>query len=335
MGRKNGIIFTVMLLIGSAIFYWSMRTVNMVKLLHDLAHANWWWFIVAVIAMLIYLVMEAAIVKVFVDTQHEKLNWYNALRVPLVEQFGNGITPFATGGQPMQMFAMAQAGVDAGRAGSILLMKFVVFQGMIVINFLIALVISFHYIEAKVHALSLLLILGFLVHLAVITLLLLVMYWPKLTESMVKLVLWPLKRFRKTSYTKWSVILADKISNFHDESQRMGHNGLAIGKAIVLTFIQLFFYYLIPYFVLLGLGVQHINVVLVTAFNVLIFMIISLFPIPGGTGGAEASFQVVFSTFLSSQATLVLAMLIWRFITYYLGMFLGIIALNMSVKKDT
>ena len=56
---------------------------------------------------------------------------------PLIEALFNGITPFASGGQPAQLFALLQSGVDAGRATSILLMKFVVYQSMIVLNFIV------------------------------------------------------------------------------------------------------------------------------------------------------------------------------------------------------
>ena len=107
--------------------------------------------------------------------------------------------------------------------------------------------------------------------------------------------------------------------------------GLLI-KISLLTLVQLFFYYLIPYFILLSLGVTHVNVLLVMTMHVLIVMIISLFPIPGGVGGAELSFSMVFSTFISSHGKLVLAMLLWRAVTYYLVIFAGIVAL--AVKPD-
>ncbi|SUP52137.1 Uncharacterised protein [Weissella viridescens] len=57
------------------------------------------------------------------DDANEQITWRDAIRVPLVEQLGNGITPFAAGGQPMQLVALAQSGIDVGRGGSILTMK--------------------------------------------------------------------------------------------------------------------------------------------------------------------------------------------------------------------
>ncbi|MCU7539119.1 lysylphosphatidylglycerol synthase transmembrane domain-containing protein [Weissella cibaria] len=333
MTKRNGIVFVIMLLIGLGIFYWSFRTVNLHEFTQDLRQTNWWWLLVAVGAMVIYLLLEAVVVKVFVNDAHEKLSWKDAIRIPLVEQFGNGITPFATGGQPMQMITMAQAGIDPGRAGSILLMKFVVYQGMIVVNFILALVIGYQYIADKLHAWALFVILGFLVHLAVIVGLLLVMYWPALTNTLVQWLFKPIQRFKPDKATAWRETVDAKIVNFHQESVRMSHDWPALWRAIVVTFFQMMVYYLIPYFIMLGLGVSHVNVILVTAFHILIVMVISLFPIPGGTGGAEAGFAMLFAQFLPNAALLVFAMAIWRLITYYMGMFAGILAFSLSADK--
>ncbi|MCM0583051.1 flippase-like domain-containing protein [Weissella diestrammenae] len=335
MTRKNSFIFVLMLLLGGGIFYFSMRHVDSKAFIQSIHTANWWWLLVALGAMIVYLLLEAVVVKIFVDTEHEKISWRAAIRVPLVEQLGNGITPFATGGQPMQMIALAQAGIDIGRSGSILLMKFVVYQGMIVINFVIALLIGFNYIADKLNQMALLVIIGFLIHFAVIVTLLLVMYWPAFTDRLTTLILAPVKWFNPKKHEQWLATTREKIDNFHAESYRMSRRWGAMGKAIGVTFVQLALYYAIPYFILLALGQTHASFIFVMSLHILIVMVISLFPIPGGAGGAEASFSMLFSSFLPNAATLVLAMLIWRLITYYFGMFAGIIAFNVSARKRT
>lgn len=90
---------------------------------------------------------------------------------------------------------MLQSGIDGGRASSILLMKFVVYQAMIVLNFLVALLIGFHYMVAKMSYLSLFVVFGFVIHFGVIVGLLLVMFWPKFTKRAVRIIATPLKFF--------------------------------------------------------------------------------------------------------------------------------------------
>lgn len=106
-----------------------------------------------------------------------------------------------------------------------------------------------------------------------------------------------------------------------------------MARVCVVTLLQLFFYYMIPYFIMLALGVHGMNLIMVVSLHVLIFMIISLFPIPGGAGGAEYSFSVLFASFIGSGSKLVLAMILWRLLTYYFGMFAGMVALVVKPDK--
>ena len=334
MSRRNWVVLLVMLALGAGIFIYALHDVNLAALIHDFNLINWWWMAVALLCICLYLGLEGVVVKIFMKDRYDDFTWRDALRIPLIEQLFNGITPFSTGGQPAQLLAMLQSGVDGGIASSVLLMKLVVFQAMIVINFLISLLIGFHYISEKLHALSLLVLFGFLIHLAVIVALLLIMYWYHFTKRVTNWVIKPLAWFMKAArYEKMKVTLNEKIDSFYQESLKMKTEYGKMARVCVVTIIQLFFYYVIPYFILLALGVHHINFVMVVSLHVLIFMIISLFPIPGGAGGAEYSFSILFAAYVHSSTKLVLAMLLWRLLTYYFGMFAGVGALAVQPQK--
>lgn len=334
MSRKNWLALVAMLLIGGGIVAYSLRTVNLRLLVQDFFTLNWWWMLVALACICLYLILEGVVVKIFMNNRHADFTWKDALRLPPIEQLFNGITPFSTGGQPAQLVAMLQCGVDGGLASSVLLMKFVVFQAMIVINFLISLLIGFHFIAEKLHALSLLVLLGFVIHLAVIVGLLLVMYWYGFTKRALNLLIKPCAWFMKPQrYERLRISLNEKVDSFYQESLRMKEEYGKMAKVCLVTLCQLFFYYAIPYFIMLALGVHGMNFIMVISLHVLIFMIISLFPIPGGAGGAEYSFSVLFASFIGSGIKLVLAMILWRLLTYYFGMFAGMVALFIKPDK--
>lgn len=334
MSRKNWLALVAMLLIGGGIVAYSLRTVNLRLLVQDFFTLNWWWMLVALACICLYLILEGVLVKIFMNNRHADFTWKDALRLPPIEQLFNGITPFSTGGQPAQLVAMLQCGVDGGLASSVLLMKFVVFQAMIVINFLISLLIGFHFIAEKLHALSLLVLLGFVIHLAVIVGLLLVMYWYGFTKRALNLLIKPCAWFMKPQrYERLRISLNEKVDSFYQESLRMKEEYGKMAKVCLVTLCQLFFYYAIPYFIMLALGVHGMNFIMVISLHVLIFMIISLFPIPGGAGGAEYSFSVLFASFIGSGTKLVLAMILWRLLTYYFGMFAGMVALFIKPDK--
>lgn len=160
------------------------------------------------------------------------------------------------------------------------------------------------------------------------------MYWYDFTKKFIKVTLLPIKWiFNDEKYRNWNKIVDEKINNFYEESLKLKSNWKLLLKISAITFVQLAVYYIIPYFILLSLGVTHVNVIMVISMHVLIVMVVSLFPIPGGAGGAEYSFSVIFSSFIGTGSKLVLAMLLWRIVTYYSGMLSGLIAMLIQPKR--
>ena len=325
----------VVTLIGALILGYFLPKIRLKIWFETLRTANWWWMSAAVLCIALYLGLEGVVTKVLMRGDRS-FTFKKAIRIPLIEQLFNGITPFSSGGQPAQLVAMLQSGVEGGKASSVLLMKFVTFQSMIVVTFLISLLIGFRYLAQKISYLSWLVLLGFLIHLVVIVGLLLIMYCPAFTTRLTGLCLKPLGWFMSPDHLRRIQIQLDhKINIFYHESVRLVHQTKLMLKLFLITLFQLAFYYLIPYFIMLGLGYYHVNLLMVVSLHVLIFMIISLFPIPGGSGGAEYGFTSLFKSYITSPSKLVLAMVIWRFLTYYLGIILGIGAMliNPNSKK--
>lgn len=323
-----------MVLIGVAIFGFEMRDLDFHQVWHTLNHMQLQWLVVAFGVMVGSWLIESVVVKIFVEHEGEHLGFRAALRVPLVEQLFNNITPFASGGQPAQLVALMQAGVEGGRASSVLLMKFVVYQFMVLINFVLTILIGFNRVATHFGALAWLIVFGLVIHVVVIVGLLLVMYQYRLTKRLVGVAVrvcgWFVGRERML---RWQAHMDAKIDTFYAESLHLKREKSKVLRAAGLTLVQLLLYYSVPYFVLLSFGLGHVDVITVMVSHVMIVMIVSLFPIPGGTGGAELSFKTLFASFVATPSQLVLAMLLWRLLTYYLGIVFGIVALAIPVKR--
>ena len=63
------------------------------------------------------------------------------------------------------------------------------------------------------------------------------------------------------------------------------------------------------------------------------YLIGSFVPIPGGTGGLEYGFLQFYGNFVSGSKLKAL-MLVWRFITYFMAMITGFIALMFKRRVD-
>ena len=64
-----------------------------------------------------------------------------------------------------------------------------------------------------------------------------------------------------------------------------------------------------------------------------VMLIGSFVPIPGGTGGIEYGFTKFYGNFVTGS-TLSVIMILWRAITYYFGLILGAIVVNIKEKEN-
>ncbi|GAF41972.1 integral membrane protein LafC [Agrilactobacillus composti DSM 18527 = JCM 14202] len=334
MTRKNKLILVIMFVVGFAIFWWEARTIKLQTLIASFQSLHFGWLILAALIMLLSLMLEGKTLQILLRGRVAYFPYRNALRIPLIEQLFNSITPFSSGGQPAQLIAMMQSGIEAGQASSVLLMKFIIYQMMVLINFVLTMVFGFHEIMTRFKGIAILILAGFTLHVVVIIGLLLVMYQYRLTKKLLSWLTIPLAWFMKPERVqRFKDNMDEKVDTFYAESVHLKREKKKVLIACALTLVQLLLYYSIPYFVILSLGQTHVNFLSVIAMHIMIVIITSIFPIPGGTGGAEYSFKTLFAVFIVSPSKLVIGMLLWRLITYYLGMVFGIVALAIPVKK--
>ncbi|AKP66845.1 lysylphosphatidylglycerol synthase transmembrane domain-containing protein [Companilactobacillus ginsenosidimutans] len=330
MSRKNIFALLVMLGLGAGIFWWEAKDINFESLVNIFKGLNFFWLVIAFVSMLLSYAVEAWVLHTLLKKKEDrKFGWWEMYRIPLIQALFNAITPFSSGGQPAQLVGLMQSKIDGGRASSVLLMKFVIYQGMVLINFVVAMLVSFQSVARHFGGLALLILFGLVIHVVTISFLLMIMYYYNFTKRMVQVVLKPVLFFLKDEKRDKILESADRsIDSFYNESLVLKKERKKVIKAAVLTVLQLFLYYFVVYFVLLALNVHHINLLDVIVMQIMIVMITSIFPVPGGTGGAEVSFKALFAGFIPSASGLILAMFLWRFITYFFGMFLGMIGVS-------
>jgi len=335
MTKKNKGYLALAVILGLIVIVNEMRKVSLKDMATEFSILNWWWVIASVLCILIYWGIEAKIVQVLLKRSNPHFGFAPSYRIPLIEHLFNAITPFSTGGQPAQIIAMAKSGVDTGVATSVSLMKFVVYQVWIVINFLFCLIGGYGYLSNSFSKLKYLVLFGFLIHFVIVIGLLMIMYWYSFTRKLVDLVFKGI-RFFKTGDKIDSLYekTIEKMDTFYQESKYMRDQPILLIKVSILTILQLISYYIIPYFILRGLGIHGVGIYHIVVLHAFITLLISLFPIPGGTGGAEYSFSLLFGTFTVSQSKLVLAIFLWRGVTYYLGIILGLVALTFHQKSS-
>lgn len=258
-----------------------------------------------------------------------------AIQLTLRTQFFNAVTPFATGGQPYQIYYLKQAGIDYASATSLVLENFIVYQIALVTLGLFALISNNLFnIFNKVYLLQKLIAVGFIINTLVIVMMFVVAFSKKLNKVLINIGINVLTKLhivknKEEKLKKWD----ENISKFHNSVKVLLSDKKVFILNIIYNFIALCCLYLIPLFVLYSMGeFNAFNAGIAIVTSAYIMIIGSFVPIPGGTGGLEYGFVQFYGNFVSGSI-LSAMMLVWRFVTYYFGMIVGAIALNIKKVK--
>lgn len=334
MNKKHLWGVLIVLAISAFVLYTDLKSTPLSEILGTAHGLNIWALIMVFGLMLLSYVCEAGILATLAHRKDEpKRSAWSFLRIPIIQALFNAITPMSTGGQPSQLAAMIQMGMEGGSSTSILLMKFIIYQIVVFFAYVFTIIFGFHTVMTKFAGLAVFIAIGFLIHISSIIFLLAIMFTYRFTKRATNWGMDLLGKFmKKERVENWRKATLEKIDTFYAESQKLKKEKNKLVIASVLTILQLLFFYSIPFMVLTALNVPC-SWSSVTQMNIMIIMFMAIIPIPGASGGAEYSFQTLFSTFISSHGALILAMFVWRFVTYFFGMILGIFGWIFKPKR--
>lgn len=308
------------------------------SIVETLTNANLLWIFIALLCFFIALAFEAKAYQEIIQGYEYDYTFKKSYKMLLVTKFFNGITPFSSGGQPMQIYMLKKDGIRLTKATNIIIQNFIIYQAALVVFGLIAIAINYCLkIFTEVTLLKQLVTLGFLVNTLVMVGLIIISFSSKFNQFIVKKgisILSKLKlvKNKEEKQEKWK----EKIDDFHEGTKYLKENKLLCLKAFIYNFIYLLLTYLMPYFVILALhngmpsGVTPLKVVCASAY---VLLMGSFVPIPGASGGIEFGYFKFFGNFITGSL-LKASLLIWRTISYYLPMIIGGILFNINTKRE-
>ncbi len=295
-------------------------------------HSN--WTLLAVGCMGIYWLLEGAVLHLLTGCLYRGVPFRSSMRTAMIGQLYSALTPFASGGQPVQLIYMQRDGLDTGGGASVLTLKSIAYQLCVMLFALAAVINSYAMFRERIAAFGWLAIIGFTINLIVTGGMLLVSISPRITSKMIRgvmKILRSLRIVRDVEGVREKVLT--QVDIFHESTLRFEKKKWALLLANVLTLIQLLAIYMVPYMIYRAFGYQDAGIVHILSAVAFVSMASAFVPLPGGSGGAEGSFVLLFSLFFVSEDLLV-ALLLWRFITYYLCMVVGAIVMMVSRKRQ-
>ena len=325
-------IFNIILLIifTGLVLYFSLKD-NFGATINQIITMDIKYLFIAFFLLLIFWIFRSYPMYSFCKKINDNFKYKNAFQLTLRTQFFNAVTPFATGGQPYQIYYLKQCGINYAASTGIVLQNFIVYQIALVTLGLIALFCNMIFgIFNNAPLLQKLIALGFIINTLVIVVMFLVAFDRKVNKKLISLGIIVLTKLhivkdKEKQLKKWD----ESINSFHESAKILLKDKMNFFCNILYNFIALCCLYLIPFFVYIAMDkAVGFNPGIAIITSAYIMIIGSFVPIPGATGGLEYGFVQFYGNFFTGSI-LSATMLVWRFITYYFGLIVGALALNV------
>jgi len=327
----NLFIVTTVLVVLVIFVFFTYGVDTLVVLLNSIMYR---WIAVAFLCMVVYWLGDALTMHIIARKISIEQGFTSSVKLSMVGVFFNAITPFASGGQPAQVYIMAREGIKPGHAASILLVKSVTYQAMIVLYSLIVILQRGIFFIARIPGFFYLYVIGFLVNLFVVGIYLLFIYRNKIARKIIMFIfnLTGKIRFLK-GLTKYKKKLDYELVAFERGANILKNNAYLLYNTCLIHIIRLSSFFSIPYFILISIEPQsRVDMWDMVAAQSIVTMISSYVPSPGAAGGAEGVGYVFFKLFFSNRVVIP-AIIIWRIITYYSSILFGGVVSTLILEK--
>jgi hypothetical protein len=249
----------------------------------------------------------------------KKLPWL-AIKTTLVGQYYSNITPFASGGQPMQLLLLRKGNVSLTNGTAVLVAKFLVYQVTVTLYALILSLTHYNWITEMAPAVRLLLGIGFGINLVGLMVVIILAFWPRGFQHIIDGILNLLTKLSwMRSKERFSAKTQKFLSDYSQGLDKLRQSPKQTLLLWLLSVIQVTLFFGITVMIYKALGLEGESLLKVITLQAVVYMCVSFIPIPGTVGASEIGFTSVLST-VFTQHLVGVAMVLWRLVSYYFSL---------------
>ena len=309
------------------------------------ANVNVKYLILSVATLIAMILLDSLKYVVIMRATRIKSNYGTALYIGLLGKYYDNITPFSSGGQPMQIYYLHKKGIGGGESSAIIFIKFAFNMTMwLIICFCLMLfnrdVLITHVEDlTQRNLLSVAGWIGFFFNCALPLLIVFCVVFPKMTWAI----------------TRWVLNIGYKLRIVKDKEARLERGKRAVNSFVqafvsmikrpihsiilaLLCIAEPFLSMMLPFFVVIAIGGPAVTpswelMFEIMTLNVYAQMSAMIVPTPGNSGAVESAFMLALTT-LSSGA-LFWTVFSWRFLSYYSYIIIGTCIIIHKLIKST
>ena len=300
------------------------------EIFNIIGQSNGFFITIGILAMFIYISLEALNIGRTLKLLGNKTNFLKNLKYALIGIFFSGITPAASGGQPMQIYYMNKDGITVGHSTLALLINLTSMQIATLSIALISIIFNLQYLNTM---LLILLIIGLLLNVIALSILLASIFSKRLSKWFMKVLIRILKFFKIKNMDKKIKKFGKELRTYQKSSKYIKKHKKMMVKILLTTFAQFLIYYSVAYWTYRALGLNSHTIIEIITMQSVLFATVSGIPLPGSVGVSEGVFVEIFKNFYPEHM-IRSATLLNRGISFYIFMIIsGIVVVINQIKK--
>jgi len=331
--RKNSIL---LLLITAVVVVFVLKD-DFPDISRSVMNSNLLYLFIALFIFALGLLFEAKAYQEIIEEYNHSYTLWQAYKMLIITKFFNGITPFSSGGQPMQVYLLKRDGIRITKATNIIIQNFIIYQAALVTVGVFAVGVNHFNPIFEDTLLKHLVRVGFIMNTLVMIGLVIISVSSKFNHFILRKTIWLLDKLHLIKgadkvLARWE----ERVNDFHEGTDYLKRNPLLCLRTYLYNIIYLVLVYSMPFFVVLGLNhgtMEGVTVIKVIVANAYVAIMGAFVPIPGASGGLEFGYFKFFGNFIKGPI-LKASLLLWRTISYYIPMVVGGILFNAHMKRD-
>lgn len=329
-GLKKFLSFLFIALSITAVFFIAFSNEDLTNAWDAIKQMNLLWLGCIFACWLIYTVADGMNYWFYLRGQGFKISIGRAVNIALIGFYYCNITPSSAGGQPMQINSLRKAGIPVGYGTMAVTIRFITNQMM---TSLIALVLYFlnrDFVHRQLAGAIWLVRIGWLINFAAVPLVLMAAFkrnWvQKFAEMMIRIgEKLHIVRNREAAVAK----VTEVLDTYHTALLDLMHSPGQILLQFLCSTVGLLALFGTTVFVYYAFGMTGTPWYQVLTISCLLFVSASYTPLPGASGAQEGGFLLYFRD-IFKDGTIGLALLIWRFFTFYIYLIVGVFTILLE-----
>ncbi len=351
--KKFGWIFTVLLLVAIGLGVWAMfgisREITDAGTTHisDLVRQSSWVFALVCLAVVLcififdwfkyFVIISAVEGRGYGIRRYVILNRLgHSLKVNLIGKFYDNVTPFAVGGQPMQIYYLHKRALySGGEASAVVLVKYFFNMTSMCLVSLLVMACNTHVLGAIEVDWARILIhvaawVGIAVNMFLPLMVLFFVIFPKFATKLATFVIGIGFKIKIVKNKEEALAKALKtVTDFRAAFKLMAKKPKEFIALVLLCLAEDCLRFALPFFIMkmfngLGADAGFAELIKVMALNVFVTQSVCIIPTPGNSGAIESIGTIAFTAVLTNTGVLGWSVLVWRFFVFYIYIIIGI-----------